>query len=526
MDLERTTRLAGAALANLERHRRRINALNVYPVPDGDTGTNLTLTVRGIVEALERSSATAADELAAQAQRAATMEAKGNSGVILSTIVRGMAPVLAREGALDGPRLAEALRAGTTAAYEAVTHPVEGTMLTVVREMAEEAERPETSTLSFAEALGRAVARGDDAVARTPELLDTLRDAGVVDAGGVGLVELARGVLHELTGEPLPDVPDVVGELTDESIHQEESVLRYCTTFVVEGDDLVREDLEGELERIGDSLLVVGDRTAMKVHVHTDEPGTALAVGTARGTIAGVEIANMHAQTQHREERLLHVVPDVQSEVVAVVVGEGNRRLFESLGATSFVEGGQTMNPSTADLVAAVERTGAAEVVLLPNNSNVIMSAEQAAELAGKPVQVVKSDSIPGGLAAIVSFDPQRSAAENAEEMRETLDAVATGEVTIASRDAQLNGLAVPKGNYLGLAEGEAVSVGEDFERVVNDVVERLLAEPRAVLMLLCGEGAPDVDDLVAAISERHPDVEVDVQEGGQPHYPLLLSAE
>jgi dihydroxyacetone kinase-like predicted kinase len=215
VDLERTTRLARAALENLERHRRRINALNVYPVPDGDTGTNLTLTVRGIVEALERSGAATAEEVASEVQRAATMEAKGNSGVILSTVVRGMAPVLARDGVLDGPRLAEALRAGTTAAYEAVTHPVEGTMLTVVREMAEEAERPETSTL-FAEALGRAVARGDDAVARTPELLDTLRDAGVVDAGGVGLVELARGVLHELTGEPLPDVPDVVGELTDE----------------------------------------------------------------------------------------------------------------------------------------------------------------------------------------------------------------------------------------------------------------------------------------------------------------------
>jgi DAK2 domain fusion protein YloV len=397
-------------------------------------------------------------------------------------------------------------------------------MLTVIREIAEAAERADASQPS-GELLVELVHAGEESVARTTDMLDVLRDAGVVDAGGAGLVEIVRGLAAAATGEPIPYGPPT-GNLGLDAIHQELSRYRYCTTFVVEGEDLVREDLEGELERIGDSLLVVGDHTAMKVHVHTDEPGTALAVGTARGTIAGVEIANMHAQTQHREERLLHVVPDVQSEVVAVVVGEGNRRLFESLGATSFVEGGQTMNPSTADLVAAVERTGAAEVVLLPNNSNVIMSAEQAAELAGKPVQVVASDSIPGGLAAIVSFDPQRSADENAEEMRETLDAVATGEVTIASRDAQLNGLAVPKGNYLGLADGEAVSVGEDFERVVNDVVERLLAEPRAVLMLLRGEGAPDVDDLVAAISERHPDVEVDVQEGGQPHYPLLLSAE
>jgi dihydroxyacetone kinase-like predicted kinase len=234
----------------------------------------------------------------------------------------------------------------------------------------------------------------------------------------------------------------------------------------------------------------------------------------------------MHMQTQHREERLLHAVPDFVSEVVAVVAGEGNRKLFESLGATSFVEGGQTMNPSTSDLVAAVERTGAAGVILLPNNSNVIMSAEQAARLASKPVEVVASDSIPAGLAAIVSFDAQRSAAENAAEMRDALAAVATGEVTIASRDARLNGLAVPKGSWLGLAQGEAVAVGEDFERVVGEVVERLLAEPRGVLTLLRGEAAPDVDALVAAIADRYPDVEVDVHDGGQPHYPLLLSAE
>jgi dihydroxyacetone kinase-like predicted kinase len=234
----------------------------------------------------------------------------------------------------------------------------------------------------------------------------------------------------------------------------------------------------------------------------------------------------MHAQTQHRSARLLEVVPDVQTEVVAVVVGDGNLRLFETLGATSFVEGGQTMNPSTADLVAAVERTGAAEVVLLPNNSNVIMSAEQAAQLAGKPVQVVASDSIPAGLAAIVAFDPQRSAEENAAEMREVLESIATGEVTVASRDAQLNGLAVPKGSFLGLADGEAIAVGESFDDVASQVVERLLAEPRGMLTLLRGEEAPELDALVASLAKQHPDVEVDVQDGGQPHYPLLLSAE
>jgi DAK2 domain fusion protein YloV len=328
-----------------------------------------------------------------------------------------------------------------------------------------------------------------------------------------------------VAGEPIPEaLPSE--ELSTDAIHQELSRYRYCTTFVVEGEELDREDLERELERLGDSLLVVGDKDAFKVHVHTDDPGAALAIGTQRGTIEGVEIANMHAQTAQREERLLHAVPDQQSTVVAVVAGDGNRKLFESLGATSFVEGGQTMNPSTADLVAAVERAGAPEAILLPNNSNVILTAQQAAGLTSKPVEVVPSDSLPGGLAAMVSFDGSRSAAENAGEMREALESVATGEVTVASRDAKLNGLAVPKGSYLGLAEGEAVAVGDDFQDVATQVVDRLLREPRGLLTLLKGEDAPAVEPLVATIAERHPDLEVDVQEGGQPHYPLLLSVE
>ncbi len=515
--------LARGALASLEANRQRIDDLNVYPVPDGDTGTNLTLTSRAIVDALETTESTDRPTLAKEVTRAALMGARGNSGVILSQIVRGFADVIGDADPFDAAALSRAFRGASDAAYRAVRRPVEGTMLTVIRELAEAAERADHSQ-STAELLVELVHAGEESLARTQDMLDVLRDAGVVDAGGAGLVEIVRGLAATATGEPIPEAPQRES-LGFDAIHQELSEFRYCTTFVIEGDGLVREELEGELERLGDSLLVVGDPTAMKVHVHTDEPGRALAIGTTRGTIAGVEIANMHVQTQHRSARL-EAVPDVRTDVVAVVVGEGNRRLFETLGATSFVEGGQTMNPSTADLVAAVERTGAAEVVLLPNNSNVIMSAEQAAGLAGKPVHVVASDSIPAGLAAIVSFDPQRGAEENAAEMREVLEAVATGEVTVASRDAQLNGLAVPKGAFLGLADGEAVAVGESFDEVARQVVERLLAEPRGMLTLLRGAEAPELDALVASLAKQHPDVEVDVQDGGQPHYPLLLSAE
>ena len=515
--------LARGALASLEASRQRIDDLNVYPVPDGDTGTNLTLTARAIVDALETTESTDRPTLAKEVTRAALMGARGNSGVILSQIVRGFAAVIGDAKPFDAAALARAFRSASDAAYRAVRRPVEGTMLTVIRELAESAERADHSQPT-SELLAELVRAGEESLARTQDLLDVLRDAGVVDAGGAGLVEIVRGLAATATGEPIPEAPPRES-LGFDAIHQELSKYRYCTTFVIESDGLVREELEGELEQLGDSLLVVGDASAMKVHVHTDEPGSALAIGTRRGTIAGVEIANMHVQTQHRSARL-EAVPDVRTDVVAVVVGDGNRRLFETLGATSFVEGGQTMNPSTADLVAAVERTGAAEVVLLPNNSNVIMSAEQAAQLAGKPVHVVASDSIPAGLAAIVAFDPQRAAEENAAEMREVLESIATGEVTVASRDAQLNGLAVPKGSFLGLADGEAVAVGESFEEVAGQVVDRLLAEPRGMLTLLRGEEAPALDALVASLAKQHPDVEVDVQDGGQPHYPLLLSAE
>jgi dihydroxyacetone kinase-like predicted kinase len=299
--------------------------------------------------------------------------------------------------------------------------------------------------------------------------------------------------------------------------------------FVVEGEGLDREALETELEPLGDSLLVVGDDTALKIHVHTDDPGRILSMGGAIGVLDGVEIANMHRQTEERQERLLEAVPAAEpneSDVIAVVAGTGNRRLFQSLGAATVIEGGQTMNPSTAELVEAIEAARAPDVLLLPNNDNVILTAEQAAELATKPVQVVASRSIQAGLAAMVAYDGSRSADENVEEMREALEAVATGEVTIASRDAQLNGVAVREGNYLGLAEGKAIAGGESFEEVARAVIERLLDEPRGLLTLLTGDGDPPLGDLIRGVEERHPELELDIQAGGQPHYPLLLSAE
>src|SRR5215204_889893 len=324
-ELERAKELGQAALATLEANRRRIDDLNVYPVPDGDTGTNLTLTARAIMEVLEASTAADRAALAKELTRAALMGARGNSGVIFSQILRGAAEALGEAGLLDAATIRRAFRAASDAAYRAVRRPVEGTMLSVIRELAEEAEDPRNAALAPAALLKKLIERGEDALARTPDQLAVLREAGVVDAGGAGLLEIVRGVSAALSGEPVPDAPvEDAHEAGLDAVHQELSEFRYCTVFVIEGEGLDAEALEAELDQLGDSLLVVGDSTALKIHVHTDEPGRALACGTALGTIEGVEIANMHKQTEERTERITSVLNPVltlETGVVAVVPG-------------------------------------------------------------------------------------------------------------------------------------------------------------------------------------------------------------
>ncbi|MEP6892533.1 MAG: DAK2 domain-containing protein [Gaiellaceae bacterium] len=534
LQIERARELARASLASLEANRRRIDELNVYPVPDGDTGTNLTLTVRAVVEALEKSSAAGQAAVAKELSRAALMGARGNSGVIFSQIVRGFADVLAEHEEIDASVLSQAFRSASDAAYRAVRRPVEGTMLTVVREMAEEGEKPEVLALPKAEFLRRVVTRGEAAVAKTPELLAVLKAAGVVDAGGAGLLEITRGLAAGVAGETLPEPvaePAIAGI---EAMHLEESRYRYCTVFVVEGEELDAEALEGELEQLGDSLLVVGDPSALKIHIHTDDPGVALALGTRVGTVEGVEIANMHRQTAERDERLGAAVsvretldlPTLETGVVVVAAGNGNRRLFESYGATRVIEGGQSMNPSTAEIVAAIEATPATEVIVLPNNGNVILSAEQAVGLVTRPARVVPSRSQQAGLAAIVRYLPSSSAEDNEAAMTAALSEVATGEVVRASRTVELDGVDVHEGAWLGLVDDVAVAAGDDFEEVAVAVVEHVLEGGRELLTLLTGSEEPDLSRVLSRLDREYPKVEIETHAGGQPHYPLLVFAE
>src|SRR3954469_15953352 len=517
-DSGRVADVARAALAALEASRRRLDDLNVYPVADGDTGTNMTLTVRAVVEALD---AGIADDPAAQIGRAALLGARGNSGVILSQIVR--AALGAFDGAPDAAAVALALRAGSEAAYAAVQAPQEGTILTVVRELAEEAERLAPEARPLAELLPALVRHGDASVARTPDLLPVLRDAGVVDAGAAGLVEVLRGVAASVTGEPLPVAPTASGPVGEAAIPLEESRFRYCTTFVVEGQALDRDALHAALVPLGDSLLVVGDATALKVLVPTDEPGKALGAGTAVGVLGGVEIANMRRQQAEREERLDEAL--APCAVLAVATGPGIVRLFESLGA-AVLDGGETMNPSTAELVAALERLPAHEAVLLPNDPNVLLAAEAAAGEAGKPVVVVPIRSLPAGLSALLAFDAERTAEETASDLAERAGAVATGAVARAARDFALDGTPVAEGSLVGLRERARGGAGDACAPVAADRGALLPDEPRGVVALVAGRAAPPLEPLLARLRAAHPQLEVEAHDGGQATTLLLVAAE
>ena len=478
---------ARSALGAIEASRQRIDDLNVYPVPDGDTGTNLTLSVRAIVEALERVEDGDRASLAREASRAALMGARGNSGVILSQIIRGAA-----ESFAESDDVARALRRASDTAYAQVGHPVEGTMLTAIRELAEEAEAG-----GDAEAI---LARGEASVARTRELLPTLREAGVVDAGALGLVELVRGFAGR-SAAPLPQAAPL------ESVTHELSHYRFCTSFVVEGETLDAAALEEELERLGDSILVVGSETALRVHVHTDEPDRAVALAGARGVVEALEVADMHEQIVARTQRL----EQAACVVVAVADGAGNRRLFESLGAIA-VDG--ATSPSPRELLAVIEADDAGEAILLPNDRNGVLAAEHAADHASKPVRVLPTRTVQAGLSALVAFDPALVADANLPAMRSAAEAVVAGGVH--ARD----------GRFAGIVEGERVAEGTSFDEVVRPVLERLLAEPHGLLTVLTGAEAPQLDGLVAELAAAHPGLEVEVHEGGQAGYCVLLGAE
>jgi DAK2 domain fusion protein YloV len=530
-----------AALAALEAERSVINDLNVYPVPDGDTGTNLALTVRAVLEELQQSDAEGIPAVAAAVTKGSLMGARGNSGVILSQIVRGICEVWGRSDDLATADFKEALAEGASSAYRAVKEPVEGTMLTVMREMATAAQGV-PDTLGLDKLLAAVEESGRVAVENTTAQLPALQKAGVVDAGGYGLLVIFRGLAAGITELTDGDITIPAAKVALHGAnahapqtptyddHSELSAFRYCTSLLLSGESLDQEAFEAFLLSIGDSSLIVGDERMVKVHVHTNDPGLVLSEALKYGTIGEVEINDMHEQTKARDERLQQRATQVVdgTVVVAVVTGEGNKRLFRELGCHAIVDGGQSMNPSAAQLLEAVDKLGADEVVVLPNNGNVILTAEQAAGMSSRHIAVVPSVSLPVGLAAMLAFDPDGDAVGNARAMQDAIAGVHSAEITRAVRDSELDGIAVLKDQAMGIVDGRLVAAADDLQAAFAGVLAefaRVDAEYVTVLTALNGSGVTR-EALEELFLRALPDAEVHFHEGGQPLYPILASAE
>jgi uncharacterized protein len=533
-----------AGLAELEARRQEVNDLNVFPVADGDTGDNMVLTLRAVLQELDRLATASGertiddigrDEIVGSVARAALLGARGNSGVILSQLIRGAAEELAsRPGELVDPVLiSAALARASDQAYGSVRDPAEGTILTVVREMAVRVASDlahmtdarlgpdatdEEQNQVIAEVIERALFAGQESVRRGPDLLPVLREAGVVDAGGYALTVLLAGIVGALRGsDPPPLERHAPARVTHPQHHS--STYRYCTNFAVSGAGLEAHTFIPALEQLGDSVLVVGDPTTLKVHVHTDDPDAATALFADAGTISHLDVADMREQVQRRDERLAAAPADAVCGGLAVVSGDGMRRLFEGLGLR-VLDGGPTLNPSTYDLLAAIHAVPTEEVVVLPNSPNVMMGAERAAELSDKTVRVVPTRSQQAGLAAAVSLDPARRAAENATAMGATLETVRTGAVAPAARDDAQGRFR--EGDAVGFVEDQIVAWG-DPAQTLREVLESL-GENAELITCLRGVDAPLDDDAVQALIDG--EAELELSHGGQPSYWWLLSAE
>ena len=533
-----------AGLASLEARREEVNDLNVFPVADGDTGDNMVLTLRAVLQELDRLSGASEertiddigrDEIVGSVARAALLGARGNSGVILSQLIRGAAEELAsRPGELVDPVLiSAALARAADQAYGSVREPAEGTILTVVREMAarvaselahmDEARLgPDSSDAEqdavIAEVIEKALSAGQESVKRGPDLLPVLRDAGVVDAGGYGLTVLLAGIVGALRGTEPPPLEHHAAARVTHPQHAS-STYRYCTNFAVTGSGLEQRHYVQALEEIGDSVLVVGDPTTLKIHVHTDDPDAATALFAGVGTVSHLDVADMHEQIQQRDVRLTGPLEEARCGALAVVTGNGMHALFESLGVR-VLDGGPTLNPSTYDLLAAIHAVPAEEVVVLPNSSNVFMAAERAADLSDKAVHVIASRSLQAGLAAAVSLDPGRSGAENVAAMSATLARVRTGAVAPAARD-DVQGR-FREGDAVGFVEEQIIAWGRPRE-TLRGVLEQL-AENAELITCLRGAEAPLDDETVHALAAG--EVEFELSDGGQQSYWWLLSAE
>ncbi|MDA2955353.1 MAG: DAK2 domain-containing protein [Actinomycetota bacterium] len=545
----------------MKRHASGINRLNVYPVPDGDTGTNMARTLDAVVTELEGASAEL-DTTCEAISHGSLMGARGNSGVILSQILRGLSSTLKTAKTSGAQRVAEALKSASSAAYEAVLKPIEGTILTVVRETADAAVKAADEGATLAVMLRAARAAGRKALDNTPELLPVLKDAGVVDAGGAGFMLFMDSAVHIVDGEPLPE-PNYDDGPTAEQLEKvalrtstdgsvDVSELRYEVMFLLNLEDTKLKKFKNSWGEIGDSIVVVGGDGLYNCHIHTNDIGAAVEAPIIVGGIPSKiritdlfeEMAEEHAQRDAglgvpveilagsksgRSGSRQSALPPVTCAVVAIASGDGLAELFGQMGVHGVVTGGQTMNPSTQELLDAVEHMNATQVVILPNNKNIIPVANKIDELTKKDVRVVPTCSMPEALAALVAYDPEASAEHNGSQMSRAASSVSTGEITQAVRDTNSDAGPVKAGDFIGLVRGDGVvAVGQTLDAVCRDLLAKLITQERELLTIIYGDGATpqSTESLIAHVSEKYPQITCEVHFGGQPLYPYLFGVE
>ncbi len=535
--------LAGAA--SLEEHREIINALNVFPVPDGDTGSNMYATIQAAFRDVINCEDTSAGVISARLAHGALLGARGNSGVIFSQILRGLAQGLEKKQTFSALDLALALDEAQRLAYRAVIKPVEGTILTVVRETAEAAMTSAKRGDDLVAMMQEAIIAARQSVAHTPDLLPTLKQAGVVDAGGQGFCTILEGVWHYIRGESgqvttASLLTSTTTPILDSTVKKGrvkiEEEFGYEVVFLLRGEKL---DVEGIRQTIidmgGVSTVVAGDEKMLKVHTHTAWPGKILDYGVNIGSLLDINIENLQEQslTYAAESEAEHTAEEIQPvtqqiATVAVVAGPGFERVFHSIGLTAIVPGGQTMNPSTEELLAAVDAVDARQVILLPNNSNVILSARQVTGLSSKEVFVVPTESMPQGIAALLGFNFEADFESNCEAMTEAATRIQTAEITTAIRTVRVGGVRVREGDFIGLVNGNLVIAGQDIEYVIRETLQRMSIEHYEIVTLYFGEGVTkqQAEDTARSIKEKYSHLEIEVVDGGQPHYAYVISAE
>nr|WP_272932714.1 DAK2 domain-containing protein [Virgibacillus halodenitrificans] len=532
---------------HLSNNAQKIDALNVFPVPDGDTGTNMNLSITSGASEVKKQDSNSISIVADAFAKGLLMGARGNSGVILSQIFRGFSKGLEKKETVTVEDLAVAFESGVTAAYKAVMKPVEGTILTVAKDAASAAREHSGSLNNIVELMEIVVEEAKASLKRTPELLPVLKEVGVVDSGGQGLVTIYEGFLASLKGEKLPennadiDMEDMVNaehhKITQDFMDTSEIEFGYCTEFMVKFEEektsenpFSEEAFRNELSEHGDSLLVVSDDEIVKVHIHAEYPGACLTLGQQYGSLINMKIENMREQHTAIVGKNKKETPKEKSEyaIVTVAMGKGLKELLESLGATVVIEGGQTMNPSTKDITDAIKQANAKQVLILPNNKNIIMAADQAAELADEEVRVVPTKTIPQGISAMLAFHPEADIDMNKETMNEARQHVKTGQVTYAVRDTQIDGITIENGHFMGILDGKITSTNQDHFETVKLLLKEMIGEEDEILTILQGEDVKDeeLNILVKYVEEAYEDIEIEVHKGNQPIYSYILSVE